>query len=143
MAIQDFPHLLAALNLLSVILLSMGYAFIRAGRQDRHRAAMVAAVVVSVLFLGFYLVYHANAGLAKFGGEGIVRPIYFTILIIHVLAAVAIVPLVPWTVIRALRGRFDAHRRLARITWPIWMFVGVSGVVVYVMTIHMYPYSNG
>ncbi|MCB2101892.1 MAG: DUF420 domain-containing protein [Rhodobacterales bacterium] len=143
MAINDFPHLLAVLNLLSVILLSMGFVFIRSGQRQRHKAAMVSAIVVSALFLVFYLIYHFNAGLAKFGGEGIVRPIYFTLLIIHVLAAVAIVPLVPWTVARALRGRFEAHRRLARITWPIWMFVGISGVVVYVMTIHMYPYAGG
>lgn len=143
MAITDFPHLLAGLNVLSVICLLLGFYFIRSGQRQKHKKAMLAAVGVSILFLVFYLIYHFNSGLAKFGGEGTIRPIYFTLLIVHVVLATAIVPLVPWTLIRALRGRFDAHKRLARYTWPTWLFVAASGVVVYVMAVHLYPYPHG
>jgi putative membrane protein len=101
---------------------------------------MLAAVGVSVAFLVTYLIYHFNSGLARFGGEGIVRPIYFTILLLHVVVAIVITPLVPVTLYRAVTGRFERHRRIARWTWPLWMYVAVSGVVVYVMTIHLYPH---
>jgi putative membrane protein len=103
---------------------------------------MLAAAVASAAFLVTYLIYHFNAGLAKFGGEGIIRPIYFTILIVHVLAAIVITPLVPLTLWRALTGSFEKHRRIARITWPLWMYVAISGVVVYVLAIHMFPYAG-
>lgn len=104
---------------------------------------MLAAVVVSAAFIVTYLVYHFNSGLARFGGEGIVRPIYFSILFAHVVVAVAIIPMVPITLYRGVTGRFERHRRIARWTWPLWMYVAVSGVVVYVMTIHLYPYLPG
>ncbi len=138
--IQNLTHVIAGLNGLSVLFLTAGFVFIRSGDWRRHRACMLAALVVSALFLVVYLVYKANAGFAKFGGEGAVRPIYFSILLIHVVGAIAIVPLVPVTVLRALGGNFGGHRRLARLTWPLWVFVGISGVVVYVMAVHMYPY---
>ncbi len=141
MAIQDLPHVIAALNALSVVFLAVGYVFIRRGDRNRHRAAMIAALAASALFLVVYLFYKANSGFAKFGGEGAIRPIYFTILAIHVLGAMAIAVMVPITVWRALSARFDKHKKIARWTWPIWMFVGISGVVVYVMAIHLYPYS--
>lgn len=142
MAAQDLVHLNALLNALSVVFLAAGYGFIRGGDKAKHKACMIAALVVSTVFLVSYVVYKLNAGFAKFGGDGIVRPIYFTILALHVAGAVAIVPLVPITAMRALRQRFDAHRRIARITWPLWMYVGVSGVIVYVMAVHIYPYTG-
>ncbi len=139
--IADLPHVNAALNAVTIVFLSAGFAFIRAGNRAWHRAAMIAALAASAGFLISYLIYHFNSGLAKFGGEGIIRPIYFSILIAHVLIAVVITALVPVTVWRALSGRFERHRRLARWTWPLWMYVAVSGVVVYVMAVHLYPFS--
>lgn len=138
--VSDLTHFIAAFNAGSAVCLGIGYAMIRQGRVDRHRAAMLGALAFSAAFLVVYVIYKANAGFAKFGGEGWVRPVYFTILAIHVVGAIAIVPLVPMLVFRALKGRFEAHRKLARWTWPLWMFVAVSGVVVYVMAVHMYPY---
>lgn len=141
-AVADLPHVNAALNALSIVFLSFGYAYIRSGQREKHRACMLAAVAVSAAFLVTYLIYHFNSGLARFGGEGWVRPLYFTILIVHVLVAVVITVMVPITLFRALAGRFDRHRRIARWTWPLWMYVAVSGVVVYVMAIHMFPYGG-
>ena len=136
------PHVLAAINISTIIALGSGYLAIRSGRRDVHRKCMMVAVVLGVAFLGFYLTYHFGAGLAKFGGYGIIRPIYFSILIVHILAAAAATPLVPLVVYRGLSGRFDAHRKLAMRAWSIWMFVAVSGIVVYVMTIHIWPYHQ-
>ncbi len=141
MEINDLPHVIAAFNSLSVVLLGAGYHFIRRDRWLHHRACMIAALAVSAAFLVFYLIYKANSGFAKFGGEGLVRPVYFSILILHILGAIAIVPLVPLTVWRALKGRLAHHRRIARWTWPLWVYVGVSGVVVYVMAVHIYPHA--
>lgn len=139
---QDLTHIIAALNALSVALLAFGRHFIRAGDRVRHRACMISALIVSALFLVVYVIYKLNSGFAKFGGEGWVRPVYFSILLLHVAGAIAIVPLVPLTLARALKGQFDRHRALARLTWPLWMYVGISGVVVYVMAIHLFP-SHG
>ena len=138
--ISDLPHINATLNGLSALVLSIGYYFIRRSERSKHRACMILALAISGAFLVTYVIYKANSGFAKFGGEGLIRPIYFTILIVHVLAAIAIVPLVPITVYRALKGQFDQHRKIARWTFPIWFFVGISGVVVYVMAIQLYPY---
>ena len=138
----DLTHVNAALNAATIVFLGMGLWFILQGDRRRHRASMLAALAVSAMFLVSYLIYHFNAGLAKFGGEGVVRPIYFSILILHVIAAVAITPLVSVTVFRALSGRYDRHRKIARWTWPLWMYVAVSGVVVYVMAVHIYPYGG-
>ncbi len=143
LAITDLPHVNAALNGASIICLAAGLWFILHGDRARHRISMLSALAVSAAFLVTYLIYHFNAGLAKFGGEGIIRPIYFTILIVHVIMAVVITPLVPLTVWRAWTGRFEQHRKLARWTWPMWMFVAVSGVVVYVMAVHLYPFPGG
>jgi len=139
--IQDLTHLNAALNAISVCFLLAGFYFIKSGERDRHRFCMLSAVAVSALFLVFYVIYKANSGFAKFGGEGVIRPIYFTILAIHVLGAMLILPLVPITLYRALKGQFNRHRKFARWTWPIWVFVGVSGVFVYVMAVHIYPHA--
>jgi putative membrane protein len=139
LAIADLPHVNAALNSVTIAFLAAGLYFIRQGMRDRHRACMIGALVASVAFLVTYLIYHFNSGLAKFGGEGLIRPVYFTLLITHVLAAIVITPMVPITAYRALTGSFERHKRIARWTWPLWMFVAVSGVVVYAMAIHLYP----
>lgn len=141
--VSDLPHFIAAFNAASAVCLAAGFVYIKGGDKARHRAAMIAAIAFSAAFLVVYVLYKANSGFARFGGEGLIRPVYFTILFIHVVGAIAITPLVPVTVWRALSGRFESHRKLARITWPLWMFVAVSGVVVYVMAVHLYPYANG
>lgn len=140
-AIEDLPHVNAALNALSSIFLIAGYGAIRHGRRERHRFCMLAAAVVSALFLATYLTYHFNSGLARFGGEGAIRVFYFSFLIAHVIIATAIVPLVPITLFQALSRRFDRHRRIARWTLPLWLYVTISGVVIYIMAIHVYPWS--
>ena len=138
---QELPHIIAFFNALSVVALTFGYVYIKSGQRRKHRIAMVCALAASAAFLIVYLFYKANSGFAKFGGEGVVRMVYFSILIIHVIGAIAIAFMVPVTVFRAFRERFDAHRRIARYTWPTWMFVGISGVIVYVMAVHLYPYQ--
>ena len=139
--IQDFTHIMAGLNSASVVCLLLGYFFIKRGAKDNHRACMIAALIVSAMFLIFYVIYKLNSGFAKFGGEGWIRPIYFTILFVHVLGAIAITPLVPLTVYKAWGGRFEQHRHLARWTYPLWVHVGISGVVVYVMAVHLFPFT--
>lgn len=141
--ITTLPHVLAAINSATICLLIAGYIFIRNKDRVRHRACMLGAVAMAVLFLVIYVYYHANAGLAKFGGEGSIRPIYFTILIAHIIGAVLLVPVVPITLFRALRERFDKHRKLAKWTLPLWLYVSISGVVVYVMAIHIFPNTGG
>jgi uncharacterized membrane protein YozB (DUF420 family) len=133
MSISDLPAVNAGLNGLSALLLAAGYAFIRSGRRDAHRNCMTAALVSSTLFLTSYLVYHFHVGSVPFTGRGPIRAAYFTILITHTILAILIVPLVATTVTRALRERFDAHRRIARITLPLWAYVSVTGVVIYWM----------
>jgi uncharacterized membrane protein YozB (DUF420 family) len=131
--ISDLPTVNATLNGLAGILLVMGYAFIRQGRISQHRACMIAAFVTSSVFLASYLVYHANIGSRPFQGQGAARVVYFVILVTHIILAAAVVPLALVTLTRALGGRFDAHRRIARWTFPIWVYVSVTGVIVYVM----------
>ncbi len=142
MEITDIPHIIAALNAISVVFLCIGYYYIRQHDRLKHRAAMIGALVASAIFLVFYVYYKANSGFARFGGEGLIRPIYFTFLATHVLGAIAITGLVPVTAWRAFSGSFEKHRRIARITWPLWMWTGVSGVGVYVMTIHLFPFQG-
>jgi uncharacterized membrane protein YozB (DUF420 family) len=133
MSVADLPGLNAALNATSAVLLAAGYGFIRTGRRSAHRNCMLAALLSSSLFLVSYLVYHAQVGSVPFGGRGILRAVYFAILLSHTLLAVAIVPLVLVTLVRALRERFSAHRRIARVTLPLWAYVSVTGVVIYWM----------
>ena len=133
MDIADLPALNAILNATAAVFLSAGYMQIRRGRIEVHKRFMLAALTTSALFLISYLVYHANTGSRPFPGDGVVRLVYFTILISHTVLAVAIVPLVLITVTRALRARYDRHRRIARITLPLWAYVSVTGVVVYWM----------
>ncbi|MDH5750017.1 MAG: DUF420 domain-containing protein [Rhodospirillales bacterium] len=141
MEITQLPHILAGLNGLTAIFLVAGFVFIRRKNRAAHRACMLGAVTLAGVFMIVYVTYHANSGLAKFGGVGLIRPVYFTILIAHIIGAVALVPMVPMTLFRALKGRFGQHKRLARWTWPLWLYVSASGVVVYVMAIHIYPYG--
>ena len=129
----QLPALNAALNSLSAVFLIAGYLFIRAKNRDSHRACMLAAFFCSTLFLISYLVYHFQVGSVGFKGQGWIRPVYFTILITHTILATAVVPLALITLVRALRERFDAHRRIARWTLPIWLYVSVTGVVIYLM----------
>ncbi|MCU0839544.1 MAG: DUF420 domain-containing protein [Rhodospirillales bacterium] len=143
LAITDLPHLNAALNAATIALLIAAFVAIRSGDRQRHKRLMLAALVVSAAFLTSYLIYHFNSGLAKFGGEGLIRPAYFTLLILHVIAAIAITPLVPIAVYRALTKDFAGHRRIVRYTWPLWMYVAVSGIAVYVMAIHLFPDPAG
>ncbi len=133
MTYQDLPTLNAVLNATSAVLLLTGWWLIRRGRRIAHRRAMLAALATSTLFLVSYLAYHFEVGSVRFTGQGPIRTVYFAILIGHTVLAVAIVPLVLVTLARALRGRFEAHRSLARITLPLWLWVSVSGVVVYWM----------
>ena len=143
MDVQDLTHINAALNAISVVFLILAYRFIRAGDKEKHKVCMLFAVSVSALFLVGYVIYKANSGFAKFGGEGLIRPVYFTILAIHVLGAISITPLVPYTLYRALTGNFEKHKKIARWTWPLWVFVGVSGIIVYAMAVHLYPHAPG
>ena len=133
MGIHDLPHLNASLNALSAAFLAAGYVCIRRGRRRAHAALMIAALVSSTLFLCSYLVYHAHVGSVRFRGEGLLRTAYFCLLVSHSVLAVVIVPLILVTVSRALRRRFDRHRRIARITLPLWAYVSVTGVAVYWM----------
>ena len=133
MTYQDLPTLNAVLNATSAVLLLTGWWLIRRGRRIAHRRAMLAALATSTLFLVSYLAYHFEVGSVRFTGQGPIRTVYFAILVSHTVLAVAIVPLVLVTLARALRGRFEAHRSLARITLPLWLWVSVSGVVVYWM----------
>ncbi len=130
------PTLNAALNATSAILLVAGYSFIRRRRVTAHRACMLLALLTSALFLTSYVVYHARVGSIPYRGSGWLRPAYFTILISHTVLAIAIVPLVAITVARALRTDFLRHAVIARVTLPIWIYVSVTGVVVYLMLYH-------
>ncbi|MFN0086039.1 MAG: DUF420 domain-containing protein [Blastocatellia bacterium] len=141
MSITDLPTLNAILNSVSAILLATGYAFIRRGERTAHRNCMLGAFATSTLFLASYLTYHFSKplGPTTFQGQGVIRPIYFFILITHTILAVVIVPLVFITLSRALKARFDKHRAIARWTLPIWLYVSVTGVVVYLMLYQLYP----
>ncbi len=133
-----FPVINATLNGTSAVLLVTAYVMIRRRRIAAHRAIMLTAVTTSTLFLISYLYYHLHVGSVHFQGHGWSRPLYFTILISHTILAAAIVPLVIITLSRALRERFDRHRAIARWTFPLWLYVSVTGVVIYVMLYHIY-----
>ncbi|MGB6198797.1 MAG: DUF420 domain-containing protein [Candidatus Acidiferrales bacterium] len=128
----------AILNGTSGVLLLIGYAMIRQGRVLAHKTAMISAVVCSSIFLVNYVTYHLRVGVHRFQGLGAIRPVYFTILISHTILAVAIVPLVIIVLTRALRGQFLRHRALARWTFPIWVYVSITGVVIYFLLYRIY-----
>jgi len=133
-----FPVINATLNGTSAVLLLVGHRFIKRGRMTAHRAVMISAVVTSSLFLISYLYYHYHVGSVRFTGQGWWRPVYFSILISHTLLAITIVPLVIITLIRALRERFDRHAAIARWTYPLWLYVSVTGVVIYFMLYRLF-----
>ena len=127
------PALDAVLNALSALALVIGFTFIREGKVAAHRRAMFAAFICSVVFLAAYVTNHALHGDMRFAGQGMIRPIYFALLISHILLSVVALPLILITFFLSLSGRFPAHRRLARWTFPIWLYVSVTGVVVYAL----------
>jgi putative membrane protein len=131
--LHSLPAVNASLNGLAAILLVVGFFFIRARKIARHRACMIAAFACSCVFLALYLYFHFRAGVIRFGGQGWVRPVYFTLLISHTTLAVVIVPLVLISLSRGLAKRYAAHRTIARWTLPLWLYVSVTGVVVYWM----------
>ena len=131
------PALNATLNAISTIFLVVGWTFIKRRDMGRHRACMLAALATSALFLTSYLVYHANVGSVPFQGQGPIRTVYFAILITHIILAALILPLALVTLSRALSRRFDRHRQIARWTLPIWLYVSVTGVVIYLMLYRM------
>jgi uncharacterized membrane protein YozB (DUF420 family) len=133
-----FPAINATLNGTSAVLLLTGHMLIKRGRMAAHRAVMLTALGTSTLFLISYLYYHYHVGSVHFRGQGWSRPLYFTILTSHTILAAVIVPLIIITVVRALRQRFDRHRIIARWTYPLWMYVSVTGVIVYLMLYHLF-----
>jgi putative membrane protein len=138
LSVYDLPALNAALNSLSGILLAVGYVFIRRKNVSAHKACMLSALGVSVLFLVSYLTYHYHVGSVRFGGQGWIRPVYFAILLTHTVLAAVIVPLALITLYRAFREQFQKHRRIARWTFPLWMYVSVTGVVIYLLLYQVY-----
>ena len=145
MSPADLPPVNAALNALSAVFLSWGLYFIRRRRREAHRNCMLAAFATSALFLVCYLTYHIylarilHRGPTVFRNPGWFKPIYVTILLSHTLLAVVILPMAIVTLSRALRQRFDAHKRIARWTWPLWMYVSVTGVLIYFLLYHLFP----
>lgn len=137
MQISDLPAVNATLNALSSVWLTCGYLFIRQKKISAHRFCMLGALITSALFLISYLTYHYHAGSKPFTGQGVVRTIYFTILLTHTVLAAVIVPMAIMTLSRALKERFDQHKRIARWTLPIWFYVSVTGVIIYFMLYQM------
>ena len=136
--LADLPAVNATLNGTSAIFLLSGYLFIRRGRPDLHKRCMLGALAASALFLTSYVIYHANTGSRPFDGQGAVRLVYFAILITHVVLAAVILPLALVTATRGLRSQFGRHVRIARWTLPIWLYVSVTGVVIYLMLYQLY-----
>lgn len=137
MDLRQLPTLNACLNTVSAILLIRGYLLIRRRQIEAHKRTMLAAFAVSTLFLISYLVYHYNVGSVKFQGQGTIRVVYFTILLTHSILAAVVAPMILVTLWRAWKNQFDRHRKLARYTLPIWLYVSVTGVVVYLMLYHL------
>jgi len=135
---NTLPHVTAALNAITMCFLLAGFLFIRRDDRAAHRVSMIGAVVFSGLFLAVYLLYHFTSPIFQFAGQGAARPVYYTLLVTHVVLAAAVTPMVALTFLRALRGRFQPHRGLARWTLPIWLYVSFSGLAVYAMLYHVY-----
>lgn len=136
--LEILPHFNASLNAVSLVLISFAYIAIKSGNKERHKKLMVSALSVSVVFLISYLYYHGKIGHVPFEGVGFVRPVYFTILFTHIGFAAVCLILIIFTVLRAIMGQFERHKKIARITFPIWAFVCVSGIIVYVMAFHLF-----
>ena len=138
MTIADLPALNASLNALSAVFLVCGYVLIRRAQRERHKVCMLAALTTSTAFLISYVIYHANSGSRPFPGSGPIRLVYFTILITHVILAATIVPLALATTVRGLRAQYERHVAIARWTLPLWLYVSVTGVIIYLMLYEMY-----
>ena len=145
MELSDLPKINACLNGLASVFLLLGYIFIKRGNKTAHRNSMIGALAASTVFLGCYLYYHYSmqklygAAHTRFVNPEWFRPIYLTILVTHLICAIAIVPLVIMTVSRAIKARFELHKKIARWTWPIWMYVSVTGVVIYFLLYQIFP----
>ncbi len=139
MTVYDLPPINAGLNAASTVFIALGWWFIRREMKKQHIACMISALLTSTVFLGCYLYYHAHVISVKFTHPGIVKPIYYVVLLTHVLLAFATLPLVIMTVVPALRAIFDKHRRMGRITMPVWLYVSVTGVLVYFMLYQWFP----
>lgn len=137
MTLRDLPTLNAGLNGLTTLLLLLGYVLIRKKNREAHEKVMTAAVVTSALFLCSYLVYHFQVGSVKFTGQGTARTVYFAILLTHTLLAMVVAPLAISVFVLGRRMKFETHRKLARITWPLWIYVSITGVVIYWMLYRM------
>lgn len=140
-----FPHLNATLNALSGVFLIFGFYFIMTKQVAKHRACMISASIVSAIFLTCYVTHHIirtyyfGIGPTKFTGEGLARPVYFTILTSHTILATAVTPFVLRTLYLGLKGRYDKHKKLARVIYPVWLYVSITGVIVYLMLYQIYP----
>jgi uncharacterized membrane protein YozB (DUF420 family) len=141
MSIQDLPAINAGLNGASAILLLIARNRIKHKAIKQHRAVMIAAFSTSIIFLISYLYYHANAGIVYFGGDGLVRPFYFTLLTTHTILAAAVPVLATMTLVRGLRRRDAKHRKIAKWTYPVWLYVSATGVIIYFMLYQIYPHA--
>jgi uncharacterized membrane protein YozB (DUF420 family) len=145
MSIYNLPAVNASLNGLSAVFLTLGFIFVKRGNKIAHRNCMISAFVTSCIFLVCYITYHSylavvlHRGPTRFENPLWFRPIYLTILLTHTILAIAIVPMILITLSRALREKFDAHKKIARWTWPLWMYVSVTGVVVYLLLYQIFP----
>jgi len=140
---SQLPAVNACLNGISAVWLVLGFRFIRQGRMAAHKTCMLLAVATSMLFLVSYIIYHVEVGSVPFQSQGWVRILYFSILIPHTILAVVMVPMILITLYRAFKGWFPRHKKLARVTWPVWMFVSVTGVIIYFMLYHLDPRMSG
>ncbi|MCP4493601.1 MAG: DUF420 domain-containing protein [Gammaproteobacteria bacterium] len=138
-AVPYLPHLQAFLNILATIFLSAGYHFIRTHNQKAHRLCMTTTLAISTVFMISYLTYHFQVGYQPFLGQGTIRPVYFSLLASHVILATTIVPMVLATIIFAVKGNLNRHPKIARWTLPLWLYVSVSGVMIYILGFHIYP----
>ena len=136
--ITNLPHFHVSLNASITVILLLSYYFIKKDKPHAHRNSMIAAMTISVVFFTSYITYHANAGYSPFKGEGLVRPFYFTLLSSHVILAAAFLPMIFITARHAIRGDFDKHLKIARWTLPIWLYVSVTGVLIYFLNFHIY-----
>ena len=139
MSFQDLPTINAILNGLSAVFLVIGYVHIRSGKPFKHKIFMIGAFSISVVFLICYLIYHYQVGSVGFKGQGFIRPIYFIILISHTILAALVPPLAIIALYRAFKGQFAKHKKIARWTFPIWLYVSITGVMVYLMLYVFYP----
>jgi uncharacterized membrane protein YozB (DUF420 family) len=138
MTVSELPLLNAVLNSIATVLILVGLTLIKLGRKKAHAITMAAALLVSAAFLTSYLIYHYHVGHVRFAGVGTVKTVYFTLLISHVLLAIVNLPMIIMTVVPALRQRFDRHKRMAKLTAPIWLYVSITGVIIYLMCYRWY-----